>query len=80
MQNTPTGYFLIFMHADTIISDDAIKYIKMLKNDFIWGFFKVNLNSNKTKYKVLSYLINLRSKIFNYATGDQVLIIQKRFF
>ena len=75
-----SGDFLIFMHADTIISDEAIKYIKKLTNDFIWGFFKVNLNSNKTKYKVLSYLINLRSKIFNYATGDQVLIIQKNFF
>ena len=47
------GDFLIFMHADTIISDEAIKYIKMLTNDFIWGFFKVNLNSNKIKYKIL---------------------------
>ena len=74
------GNFLIFMHADTIISDEAIKCIKMLTNDFIWGFFKVNLNSNKMKYKALSYLINLRSKIFNYSTGDQVLIIQKDFF
>ena len=75
-----TGDFLIFMHADTIISDEAIKCIKMLEKDFIWGFFKVNLNSNKMKYKALSYLINLRSKIFNYSTGDQVLIIQKDFF
>ena len=74
------GDFLIFMHADTIISDEAIKCIQMLTNDFIWGFFKVNLNSNKMKYKALSYLINLRSKIFNYSTGDQVLIIQKDFF
>ena len=78
--NYATGDFLIFMHADTIISDEAIKYIEMLTKDFIWGFFKVSLNLNKTKYKVLSYLINLRSRIFNYATGDQVLIIQKNFF
>ena len=75
-----TGDFLIFMHADTIISDEAIECIKMLEKDFVWGFFKVNLNSNKKKYKVLSYLINLRSRIFNYSTGDQVLIIQKDFF
>jgi len=75
-----TGDFLIFIHADTIISDEAIKFIQMLTNDFIWGFFKVSLNSNKMKYKALSYLINLRSKIFNYSTGDQVLIIQKDFF
>ena len=39
------------MHADTIISDEAIKYIEMLTKDFIWGFFKVSLNLNKTKYK-----------------------------
>ena len=75
-----TGDILIFMHADTIISDKAIKCIQILTKDFIWGFFKVNLNSNKIKYKALSYLINLRSKIFNYSTGDQVLIIQKDFF
>ena len=68
------------MHADTIISDEAIECIKMLEKDFVLGFFKVNLNSNKKKYKVLSYLINLRSRIFNYSTGDQVLIIQKDFF
>ena len=75
-----TGDFLIFIHADTIISDESIKCIKMLKKDFIWGFLKVSIDSKKLQYRVLSYLINLRSKIFNYATGDQVLIIQKDFF
>lgn len=74
------GDFLIFIHADTTVDDKAIKSIKMFKKTDKWGFLKLNINSKKLKYKILSYLINLRSKIFDYATGDQVLIIEKDFF
>lgn len=74
------GDFLIFIHADTIVDDEAIKCIKKFKKDCLWGFFKLSFNSDQLKFKILAYLINLRSRIFDYATGDQVIIIEKDFF
>ena len=44
------------------------------------GFFSYVSDSNNFRYNILSYLINLRSKIFKYATGDQVVIIKNNSF
>ena len=74
------GTYLIFLHADTILDNQAIESLLNIEDCFNWGFFKIKLNSKKFKYKVLAYLINLRTKICNYATGDQVLIIKKNIF
>jgi len=74
------GKYLIFLHADTILNNEALYHIKNLSNDTLWGFLNIKLNSNKLKYKILSSLINIRSRLFNYATGDQVIIMKNTFF
>ena len=35
---------------------------------------------SKIKYKILSFFINLRSMLYNYGTGDQILYIEKNIF
>ena len=74
------GTYLIFLHADTTIDNQAIDSLLNIEECFSWGFFKIKLNSNDFRYKVLSYFINLRTKICSYATGDQVLTIKKKVF
>ena len=74
------GENLIFLHVDTRLSEEAIKSLLGVTAHFVWGFFHICLDSSNFKYNILSYFINLRSKIFKYATGDQVVIIQKNFF
>ena len=73
------GENLIFLHVDTRLSEEAIKSLLGVTAHFVWGFFHICLDSSNFKYNILSYFINLRSKIFKYATGDQVVIIQKNF-
>lgn len=74
------GRYLVFLHADTILNDKGINNLKKINKNTEWGFFNIKIDSNDIKYKFLSILINLRSKLLNYATGDQVIIIEHVFF
>tara|TARA_B100001564_G_C20625101_1_gene664289 strand:- start:614 stop:1285 length:672 start_codon:yes stop_codon:yes gene_type:complete len=74
------GRYLVFLHADTTFDDCAINNIKEQVKDIKWGYLSIRFNSSELKYRILSYLINLRSKLFHYATGDQVMIIESNFF
>ena len=74
------GKYLVFLHADTILDNDAINHLKKINKNIQWGFFSIKIKSNNFKYKILSALINIRSRLFNYATGDQVMIVENDFF
>ena len=74
------GKYYIFLHADTIITDEGISSISNINDDFRWGFFPVKLDQKSLGYGFLTYCINLRSRLFNYCTGDQVLVIEKSAF
>ena len=72
------GETLVFLHADTEITKDNC--IRDIRNFHEWGFFKLSFDKKDLKYTILSFLINLRSILFNYATGDQVIFIKKELF
>ena len=74
------GDTLLFLHADTFISEKQLLDLKKLSTRKSWGFFKIKFDNNKIKYKFLSYAINLRSKIYNYGTGDQAIYVNKDIF
>ena len=74
------GEYYIFLHVDTIITDEGINSISNINDDFQWGFFPVKLDQESLGYSFLSFCINLRSRLFNYCTGDQVLVIKKSAF
>ena len=75
-----SGEYYIFLHVDTILDNNAISSILNICDNFEWGFFQIKLDRKDLKYSFLAYCINLRSKLFNYCTGDQVLIVRKSFF
>ncbi len=72
------GETLLFLHADTDISKNNC--IRDISNTYNWGFFKLSFDKKDMKYTILSFLINLRSILFNYGTGDQVIFIKKKLF
>ena len=74
------GEYYIFLHVDTIITDEGINSISNINDGFRWGFFPVKLDQKSLGYSFLSFCINLRSRLFNYCTGDQVLVIKKSTF
>ena len=74
------GEMLLFLHADTYISSKVLlKFYENHKN-YKWGFFSIKLDHSSIKYRILEFLINLRSRIFKYGTGDQCIFINKKIF
>lgn len=73
------GQHLLFLHTDTQLPTSIGDLLPLLENQ-LWGFFTVQLSHPGRVYRVISLGINLRSWLFNVATGDQGIIVQKPIF
>ncbi len=76
------GDWLIFLHADTRLTNDWFKTIKsVLKGDknFLY-YFKFKINDKKIIYRFLEILVNFRSNYFKQPYGDQGLIIHRSIY
>ena len=76
------GEWLIFLHADTRLTNDWFTTIKsVLKGDknFIY-YFKFKINDKKIIYRFLEILVNFRSQYFKQPYGDQGLIIHRSIY
>ena len=77
-----TGDWLIFLHADTRLTNDWFRKI----NSFLMGnknsiyYFKFKINHKKIIYRVLEFLVNIRSKYLKKPYGDQGLIIHRTIY
>ena len=73
------GDWLIFLHADTRLTDDWFRKTNSLlkgnKNSIY--FFKFKINHKKIIYRALEIFVNFRSKYFKQPYGDQGLIIHR---
>lgn len=76
-----TGEVLLFLHADTQLPDNAMQIIAGLsqRNNY-WGRFNVRLSSDKNVYRLIGYLMNLRSCLSSIATGDQAIFVERSLF
>ena len=75
-----TGDVLLFLHADTRLPIDAIDSISKAMTLAEWGRFDVQLNSRQPMLRVVSTMINWRSRLTGIATGDQAIFIQRKLF
>jgi len=75
---------LLFLHADTQLPEGAQALIfDSAENgplDNFWGRFDVRFCSRRRVMGVISYFINLRSKISSVATGDQAIFVSRSLF
>ena len=74
------GDILLFLHADTILTEKHLLELNNFHKNYLWGFYLISLGEKIFKYQMLEKCINLRSQIFNYATGDQGIFIRKDLF
>jgi len=76
------GEWLIFLHADTRLTNDWFTKIKPVfkgdKNSIF--YFKLKINDKKLIYRLLEILVNFRSKYFKQPYGDQGLIIHREIY
>ena len=75
-----TGDVLLFLHADTQLPNHAIADITSAVRQAAWGRFDVRLDSSAWMLKVVSQMINWRSRFSGIATGDQAIFIKKPLF
>ena len=77
-----SGDILWFLHADTLVPDNAIQLIlgalENQKNQ--WGRFDIRLSGKQPLLRLVEGLMNLRSRITGIATGDQGIFVRREVF
>jgi len=75
------GELLLFLHADTCLPDDALPQLQALTaGQASWGRFDVQIDSPRPLLRVVSCLMNQRSRLSGVATGDQAIFVRRQVF
>lgn len=78
--NASTGEAVLFLHADTRLPRDADRIIATALSQRCWGRFDVRIDSPHPVLRVVSAMMNLRSRVTGVATGDQSIFVSRRVF
>ena len=72
---------LLFLHADTLLPDRADTLLAdALEKGKDWGRFDVSISGGLPGLRVVSTLMNVRSRLTGIATGDQAIFVRKSVF
>lgn len=76
------GQFLLFLHADTRMPENAVTHLlKQLETQALtWGRFDVNFGRSHPAYRLIAFMMNLRSRLTGIATGDQGIFVKTDVF
>ena len=73
---------LLFLHADTVLPDNADELISEALSDGrrVWGRFDVHIAGRSRMLPLVAALMNWRSRISGIATGDQAMFMTRTAF
>lgn len=76
------GEILLFLHADTILPDNALRKIcqALQDRDYVGGAFDLKINSDRLFLKYISARASFRSRWNRIPYGDQAIFIRKKYF
>ncbi|SRR5579883_249865 len=74
------GDALLFLHADTIVPDNADRLILAALSRHTWGRFDLRIAGAHPLLSVVARMINLRSSCTGIATGDQAIFVAREAF
>ncbi|TVP59951.1 MAG: glycosyltransferase [Halomonadaceae bacterium] len=75
------GEVLVFLHGDTLVPADALEKLQAFRNsEALWGRFNVRLTGQRPLFRLISVLINTRSRLTGICTGDQTLFLRHSLF
>ncbi len=75
------GSVLLFLHADTILPDDADALVMAaMEAGATWGRFDVRIDGRSPVLVLVATLMNLRSRLSGIATGDQAIFVRRATF
>ena len=74
--------WFVFLHVDTFFSETAINSLQNIfhREDIQWGRFNVHLSGSNPLFRLVSGLMNIRSRVTGIATGDQAMFMRKTVF
>jgi rSAM/selenodomain-associated transferase 2 len=77
-----TGKILLFLHADTFLPDNFAEavYKTIHENDVAAGAFQLTIDSNRISARIITWLANWRSRLFQLPYGDQALFMTRDHF
>lgn len=76
-----TGDYLLFLHADTELSNQAAEELKSaMAKRVIWGRFDVQITGQSLMLGMVAFLMNWRSRLTGIATGDQAMFVRRDVF
>ncbi len=76
------GDVLLFLHADTILPEDAPSAIGVAleRSGRQWGRFDATIAGRDALLAVVSLMMNARSRMSGIATGDQAMFVRRAAF
>ena len=74
------GGALLFLHADTRLPFGAQHLITASLARSEWGRFDVYITGRPWMLRVVSFMMNLRSRLTGIATGDQAIFVNRSVF
>jgi rSAM/selenodomain-associated transferase 2 len=75
-----TGDALLFLHADSALPPEADRLVFESLQRRRWGRFDVEIEGRHPLLKVVSWTMNLRSRLTGIATGDQAIFVRRADF
>ena len=77
-----TGDTLLFLHADSMLPDDAFPAIERacVAPGVVGGAFRVCFNCSQLAYRLVAFFTNLRSRWRGIFTGDQAYFVRAESF
>ena len=77
-----SGDVLLFLHSDTRLPPGAAHHIEqaLANTEHCWGRFDVCITGRPFMLRVVSRLINWRSRLTGIATGDQAIFVRRAVF
>jgi len=76
------GEIFLFLHGDTFLPKGADRLIieGMTGKGMKWGRFDVTLSGVHPLLRLIEFLMNWRSRLFQIATGDQAIFVRRDLF
>lgn len=77
-----SGEILCFLHADSLIPPSFVFEIGKAFSDpnISAAFFRYAVDSKKLRYRIMEFLVRLRSEVLKIPYGDQALCLKKSVF
>jgi len=74
------GEGIVFLHADTRLPPDGLRLVEQALESAPWGRFDVAIESARPMLRVVSAMMNWRSRRTGIATGDQAIFVRAEAF